>query len=420
MRLEIGRVFWAQCTPWDRSLAHLRGAAWRIVKGAVLYFSVPSAPPLFCYLLSPSRRLFFWAVVVRTIHGILNPTTAIAKAYVGIVAEDDHHRREGFSTYAFAIGLGYIIGPLLGGMLADPVHQYGWGGSFLAKYRYFAPCTAVALVNLISLILVAKFCSSRKGTPAESKKTATEMTPLIATNSQSKFDEEDLTPKPARLTFWQLIVQREVFCTSFMYGLICLGRTVSLEALPLWGAASNHIGGLEFSSNQIGTVTSVSGVTFAVFQLFLFSPLCRKFGPSLTFKMLCLLYVPAALIQGLAGLTAANSPVLTWIILLTMESTKNVCTSGTSAAIFIIANDIVAQEYSGTVNGIAQSFASVARAIGPALAGILFSKTANDGMSFPFNYYVTFVVLALCFGISWLMSFWMLQGKEVKGPKSPA
>ena len=53
-----------------------------------------------------------------------------------------------------------------------------------------------------------------------------------------------------------------------------------------------------------------------------------------------------------------------------------------------------APEHRGAVNGIGQSFAALARSIGPAAGGMLFSWSIQNSF-FPFNYWFVFVLLSI-------------------------
>jgi hypothetical protein len=62
--------------------------------------------------------------------------------------------------------------------------------------------------------------------------------------------------------------------------------------------------------------------------------------------------------------------------------------------VFVISSNATPNEHLGLVNGLGQTFASLTRAIGPAGGGILYASTANSGLSFPFDYRFTHLIVA--------------------------
>jgi hypothetical protein len=59
----------------------------------------------------------------------------------------------------------------------------------------------------------------------------------------------------------------------------------------------------------------------------------------------------------------------------------------------------------GQINGLTASMASLARTLGPFLAGFLFSWSAYSGKGFPFNYGFTFSFISIFCLINFCLSF---------------
>jgi len=76
-------------------------------------------------------------------------------------------------------------------------------------------------------------------------------------------------------------------------------------------------------------------------------------------------------------------------------------------ALFLLVNHSADPDLVGTANGICQSFASIARGLGPLLGGIMLTWSLSNGLSFPFDQYFVYFVLAFCLfimlGISFLL-----------------
>ncbi|CAG8502866.1 6138_t:CDS:2 [Ambispora gerdemannii] len=65
----------------------------------------------------------------------------------------------------------------------------------------------------------------------------------------------------------------------------------------------------------------------------------------------------------------------------------------------------ISREVLGTVNGIGQTIASLSRAIGSALGGVLWAWSLNNNLRFPFDRYFVFIVMSAMAFIGWLQSY---------------
>ena len=94
-------------------------------------------------------KSFAAAVVWRCLGGAINGTVGAARTTLAETVEKRYHSRA-FLLLPLAFNIANIFGPILGGLLADPVKAYPglFGGiSWLEKYPYAAP-------NLLSAILL--------------------------------------------------------------------------------------------------------------------------------------------------------------------------------------------------------------------------------------------------------------------------
>ncbi len=56
-------------------------------------------------------------------------------------------------------------------------------------------------------------------------------------------------------------------------------------------------------------------------------------------------------------------------------------------------------------NGLSESAASLTKAVGPVSGGVIFAWSAGNGLSFPLNYYLIFIILSVSAAIGVLLSF---------------
>ncbi|KAI8617269.1 major facilitator superfamily domain-containing protein [Chytriomyces sp. MP71] len=95
------------------------------------------------------------AILSRMLCGVLNGNVGVAKCVIGEVT-DETNQGLGFSLIGIMWSLGTIFGPVLGGLLSDPVARYpelfgGW--EFLRIHKYFLPCFVSACVSLIGFVV---------------------------------------------------------------------------------------------------------------------------------------------------------------------------------------------------------------------------------------------------------------------------
>ncbi|KAJ3017433.1 UNVERIFIED_CONTAM: hypothetical protein HDU68_011688 [Siphonaria sp. JEL0065] len=95
------------------------------------------------------------AIASRFLCGILNGNIGIAKCVIGEIT-DSTNQSFGFSLIGIMWSCGTIIGPILGGCLANPVVQFPWlfeDNEFLTRNPYFLPCGVSAGVSLVGFVI---------------------------------------------------------------------------------------------------------------------------------------------------------------------------------------------------------------------------------------------------------------------------
>lgn len=151
-------------------------------------------------------------------------------------------RARAFALLPFMFGLGSVIGPVLGGFLADPVKNYpsvfgdlGWLTDFLTEYRYFLPSFMAASICfcgwIFGLLYLEETLIGKR--PQDKKVIKDEEQRLLSDGeaSYSTFRDGDSsascspTPTikeiPRRLTFREAITP-PVIAVSISFGLIAL------------------------------------------------------------------------------------------------------------------------------------------------------------------------------------------------------
>lgn len=337
-----------------------------------------------------------------------------------------------------------ISRPMLGGILVDPVKNYPYlftKDSIFATYPYLLPCVVSSIVSvlgsLIGFFLMEETApamvssSAKKTTYARDSQTTIsqfqmESQPLLLHQNQELDQDEFDSTTSTTTTSTPTLTLREtltpkVLSSIFLYASWCLVTILYEEVFALYLAEPLHKGGLSFSSLEIGTILSLSGLIQVISQLFLFPVFERKWGLLGTFRIAALLL---ALFSFLLPFTtdyalwigSASDPLqnpnqknsqvyplpfqkaYVSIVLFTLLAGKTLATVIGYIPVIIFVNDSAPSPQSlGTVHGTGQVFASLVRSIGPTLGGGLWSWSLEKGRRVPFDFHFTwFITAALC------------------------
>ncbi|KAJ9062257.1 hypothetical protein DSO57_1012703 [Entomophthora muscae] len=375
-----------------------------------------TAVNLFLFGLSKSLP---WAIVTRTLCGLLNGNIGVVKSMMAELT-DKTNRAQGFSLLPMMFGLGSIVGPILGGFLSKPVEKYPWlfsGGmvtDFLTTFPYFLPCGLAASLLLMCAIFGLFFLEETMDLHAEAQPQAAvneESQPLIDSSvnnygsqaqssiSHSSIESEGIVEPPQGM-FKAFFggTSKNSWMTVLGYSGLSLQTVMMDELLPIWAASPYIYGGLNFSSSDIGTLMAFGGTSLLLIQFLLYTPIHRKLGSLLMFRLSFLFFIPTILLFPISSLlTHEGFKWLLWPVLIVLISARSGCGVFAFTSInILIAETCPNRKTLGMVNGIAQCSGSFMRALGPTLCGFAFSWSLSNDINFPlFKYPFTWIIIAL-------------------------
>ncbi|KAK4285268.1 hypothetical protein QN277_001993 [Acacia crassicarpa] len=324
---------------------------------------------------------FFMAVSTRFLLGFLNGSLGPIKAYA-IELFREEHQALGLSTVSSAWGIALIIGPALGGYLAQPVEKYPNifpKGSLFDKFPYFLPCLMIsifALAVLVACIWLPETLHNHK-ISNEINEDAEAIEKEITKNSVGK--NENL------LLNWPLMSSIIVYC------LFSLHDMAYTEVFSLWAVSPQKLGGLNYSTDDVGNVFSISGFTLLLYQIFLYPAVQKICGPVRLAHVSAAISIPLLQIYPFIALL----PGFTMDLFLTIASVLMLCLSTTVVTgLFIQQNKAVEQHQRGAANGIAMTAMSISKAVGPAGGGALlaWSQKRLNASFLPGTHMVFFVL----------------------------
>ena len=106
-------------------------------------------------------RNIYWAIAGRLLAGMLNGNVGVMRTIIAeIIGDQKEHQTRAFAILPMTFNIGTIVGPMVGGLLADPAHNYPqWFGNskFLLKYPYILPNLFPIPLLLLAFILASLF-----------------------------------------------------------------------------------------------------------------------------------------------------------------------------------------------------------------------------------------------------------------------
>eukprot|EP01091_Cochliopodium_minus_P015672 TRINITY_DN5648_c0_g1_i1.p1 TRINITY_DN5648_c0_g1~~TRINITY_DN5648_c0_g1_i1.p1 ORF type:complete len:507 (-),score=122.96 TRINITY_DN5648_c0_g1_i1:69-1589(-) len=374
-----------------------------------------------------SRNLW-WAIVGRSLNGLLNGNIGVAKTYLSEITDDTNSGRA-FSIIGLVFGVGLIIGPALSGWTIKPHEKFPDVfpvGSFFHTYPYLIPCFVSALVSLTGFIVGMIFLKETRNV----KQTKIEETPFNQSFPES--DNENIllisNKDPQKKTgnnedkslekvnkkgnfqlIWELLKSREVMVTSLLYTVLGFTQILHDELISLWSVNEVKEGGINFGPTQLGTYFMVQGIILIAYQTLLFPKFMGKFGTLKTFRFGSLIAAPGIALIPLSVLIAPKGKAELWTYLVSLSILKVIGFVSLFTSVFLLINHSTVPSKLGAANGFAQSMVALARAVGPTIGAYALSWSLTNNLTFPLNYYFLFLVLGLLLIILFGLTFFLKE-----------
>ncbi len=305
------------------------------------------------YLLMGFAPTLGWLFLGRALAGISGAAVATATAYIADITPPEK-RSQRFGLIGAAFGLGFIIGPVVGGEL----------GEFSPRAPFYA-AAALAFANfLFGFFILPESLTMRK---------------------RRRFDIKRANPLGAIMAF------RPFPAILWLLGTLFLFSLASQTYPSVWNFFT--IERFEWSSSQIGRSLAVFGLLFALVQGVLIGPVIRRFGESST----VILGMLAASIA-FFGTSFIHTPVGLYFYLVIGAF------SGLAApAINGLLSRQIPDNAQGELQGAVNATNSLTAIIGPVAATQLFSfftTSPNAPGYFPgVSFFAAGILVLLAFGV---------------------
>ncbi|KZT38806.1 MFS general substrate transporter [Sistotremastrum suecicum HHB10207 ss-3] len=368
----------------------------------------------------------FWALVVsRSLAGALCGNVGVIKCSMAEMC-DDTNLADVVAFLPIVWPVGSTIGPLIGGALSHPFERFPrvfGSNQFWEEYPYFLPCATAAGVALSSATL--GFFALRETLPSKAKPSSkpasrspspksytdspsspispTSPTSPLSPSSSTQTLSDDLTssipdpePAPSPPPLRSLLTPRLTLSIA-NYGLLALIEIAFMTLYPLFLSTPPSLGGLGFTSAQIGSCLAGMGLVNGLFQFLLFGKIQRRWGSVRVYRVglgsFLVLILLCPIMNEVVRANGGQMGVLGWS-LLGAQLAGCILVSMTWGCIFIlIMSSAPSSSALGATNGLAQTTASIARAIGPESATSLFAISVEKDLLGGRLVYVVLLVL---------------------------
>ena len=177
--------------------------------------------------------------------GAGNGNIAVARAYIGDISTDEQLKAR-MGVIGAAFGLGFMIGPFIGGILTDPYTNFGgvFETSWWQSHPYFLPCLFAGLLSLVSFVLAIK--QLPESLPLEARSKEKQETNYVKQLLGNLIRVRDLS-RPVQI----LILVNAIFLTSF---------TIMHTTFILFTGMPTESGGLGYDAKANGYIFAFVGL----------------------------------------------------------------------------------------------------------------------------------------------------------------
>ncbi|CAH0018368.1 unnamed protein product [Clonostachys rhizophaga] len=316
-------------------------------------------PVLFCMSTTIWQMIMF-----RCIAGVFSGSNLVIRTMVSENSTSETQARA-FSWFAFGGNIGLVLGPILGGIFANPVKQYPnifEGIEFFEKYPYALPGIITGGICATGVIACSLYL---KETLVKEKAT------VISSSGELVQQPEPL------MSMTEIIRSPGVTFVLWLYTHVMLLAFLFTAILPVALYTSVELGGIGFDTHQITVWMAVQGVSQATWLVLAFPLLHKRFGNKGVLNLCSTMYpIFFALFILLNVLLRNGSPsATTWFwILAALSSTVGPGVSMAFTGVQLALNDVApGPRVLGTLNAIALTAASALRAVAPGVATVVYA-----------------------------------------------
>jgi len=344
-------------------------------------------------------RSLWQMILFRCLAGVFAGTLVTIRT---MIAEHSTQRTQAraFSWFAFSGNMGILLGPLLGGALADPARQYGGvfrRVAFFAAYPYALSSLVVACVGATAALTTALWVDETlapepvRGTPPPPSDPAPD-------DGERGRRPQPAPPAAPDRSARGLLRSPGVATVLYVYGHIMVLAFAFTSILPVWWFTPVALGGFGFEPLQISLLLGVNGAAQAAWLLLVFPPLQHRVGTNGVLRACAYAYPVFFALCPLGNVLLRRGAVAAFWALAPPVLALGCGVSMSFTAIQLAVNDVApSPTLLGMLNALALTGVSGLRAVSPALFSSLYAWGARTQWLAGYAIWVLLVALALGF-----------------------
>lgn len=397
--------------PWGR-------ASDRFGRKPIILIGLTST--MICFIIWGVSTSLTMAIIVRFIMGAGNGNVGILRTMVAEMVPEKELQPKAFSLMPLVWSIGSVFGPAFGGFFAQPAEQYPslFGNiAFFKKYPFALPNILAGVIFFISfmtgLLFLKETLESRRGHRDWGLVLGEKLTRPFKkrhhhhhhrnTRRHSFVDDGASAPLlaaessqlPSQSTSTSIVdsdppTLREIFTPQTIinltsYTFLALHSVAFDQVLPVFlnypiiehtpentRLPFKFTGGFGLGSDKIGTIYTVYGIACGVVQFFLFPWFCAHFGVLRCYRAATLLFPLVYLLTPYTALIEdTHTRYAVFLMLILIKGVAVII--GFPCTTILLTNSASSLRILGTLNGFATTFSGLGRAVGPAVAGAIFT-----------------------------------------------
>ncbi|KAL3422666.1 MFS multidrug transporter [Phlyctema vagabunda] len=384
-------------------------------------------------------KSFYQAITFRTLGGALNGNIGVMRTMISEIVQEKKYQSRAFLLFPMTFNVGVIIGPILGGLMADPAGSYPkvFGNiSWLKKYPYAPPnilsafflfcaslgvffCLAETLDSIRHKEDLGSKCGRKIGELFRGGRQSVDAShAYMAISGQDQETDVEMSSTTTKLKRKRAIPrwkQKLPFRRIFTYNVVCTLVAHTLMACHL-GTFNNlwfvflstpvadpahpdppsfrqrlpfiFTGGLGMRPRDVGFAMSILGVIGILMQLFIYPRINARLGTVRSWRIFLYCFpIAYILVPYLSIVPSRSAPPAEkdgWRVWVALCSVLFIQVTGRTFALpattILVNNASPHPSVLGTMHGIGQSLSSAGRTIGPSLGGVFYGIGLKTGV----------------------------------------
>ncbi|KAI1628123.1 MFS transporter [Exophiala viscosa] len=341
---------------------------------------------------------FTMALSGRTLGGALNGNIGVIQTMVGELVTKPEHEPKAFAIMPFIWSIGCIIGPAIGGLLANPVKFYPGVFSkdgLFGQFPFLLP--NLVFTNERTPMILTAGANGDPGTDLRRDSFGTFNEVDIQKISQWRLNangtsrpasvveqtpEKWLTKRVAMLTLALSLYTYHSMCYDHLLPIFFQDRRA--DDVALFGLGPLHIpGGLGLTTKDVGVIMSFNGLIALFIQAVIFPVAAERLGVWRVFVLVTIMHPVAFFIVPYLALLPRNLLYPGIYFCLTLRNLLSILDY--PVILILLKQASPSLSCLGRINGLAAAAGAACRTVAPPIAGLLYewgSKIGFTGLAY--------------------------------------